>query len=560
MMKSKRKSHQTKLLKAKPILPLVFALMVTSSPQVLGLGLVNKTNQGTLNRPLHIELDLLSQALDKHDLKVSLANTLQHQKIGLNYPTELPKLNFKVTQTSTGPQLIIRSIKPIKEPVVNFLLAVEYKGMSIYKEIVLLMEPPSPAQTYSNYSGLSGYSSKSSSSSNSKTSNKRLTTIEIKQPTKDSLLSGHSVVVERGQSLWQIAKSWQQTQLNLNQRMQSIFLANPKAFINADKNRLMQGATLLMPFTPIALLSEHTKPKLVAMSQKKQLSANNLSQTIQGEPAIQAKQLQQQITQLNQTLLAQEKVNAELKASLALITQSLEQSQAIKLMAQNSSKSLTPLIKNLDEGAPKATTVSTANLPSLATSKLNQTNQSSDNKFNNSSNQFNNNLSTPWLAAIWLVIALIITYLGSIFSSQRKAKRFSKGLDEKLAYIAYNENRQQTKTPSVKELSIPKHLSSTMQVKYLNAAANFYISCHRFDLAKELVNEGLIEFKGNKEIVHALNQIRKQTFNQLDNDLHLHIAEKLDGQQAFPNTPEMGVEEQVVDLEEFNRQWEKKVS
>ena len=96
----------------------------------------------------------------------------------------------------------------------------------------------------------------------------------------------------------------------------------------------------------------------------------------------------------------------------------------------------------------------------------------------------------------------------------------------------------------------------------MNSAADFYIRCHRHDLAKELVNEGLLQFKGNAQIIDTLNQIRNRIFNHLDNDIHAHIVEKLDARGEKQNARD--VTENMIDIDDFNsewlKQWDKKVS
>lgn len=562
----------------------------TTSSIVSSLGVGNNTAVGILNRPLSVELPIIAESFDLHDLKANLADDQQHERFGLTFPTWMPKLNFETVNTQRGPILRVTTYQPIKEPIVNFVLQIKYKQVLLFKEITLFLDPVEMVN-------------------NNLTSNIPLTSNTTKiantekpyqsAPPTSQINSEATFRVERGQSLWKIAKNWDVKNASLNQKMQAIFLTNQDAFINGDKNKLKQGAVISLSSDALNLVitkNSNTTEYTVNKSQSINLAvdttdnsltaSNNLTNkqesplSLQQEPATQpantSTRIENELTQLKSTIAEQEILNLTLKAELERLEQQIElkeqliQAQlratqtltSLNNLAETSSaasSSQSPSInpENLTESSDSETTPSDTNnntqaLPPLSIDTDNLSFSESENIVKT------NSPINLWLTAIWFGLAIIIAYLGTIISGKRNAKRFAKKLDYRLQDLAYNKQRQLSQTPSIKELSIPKNLSPSVQVKYLNSAADFYIRCHRHDLAKELVNEGLIQFRGNSQIIDALNQIRKRIFNHLDNDIHAHIIEKLDARVAQSKADAKMKDDNIIDIDEFNSEWLKK--
>ncbi len=105
------------------LLPLIAAISLASmslSSQAIGIGKVSSPS--ILNRPLDIELALIAETYDFHNIHATLANEKQHQRFGLIYPDWMPKLKFNIVDNTAGPILKVTTIKPIKEPIVNFII------------------------------------------------------------------------------------------------------------------------------------------------------------------------------------------------------------------------------------------------------------------------------------------------------------------------------------------------------------------------------------------------------------------------------------------------------
>jgi len=576
----------------------------TASLNSQALGLGSGATEGVLNRPLQIELPLIAESYDLHDIKASLADQQQHQRFGLLFPQWMPKLKFNVVETNQGPVLQVTSRQPIKEPIVNFVIQVNYKEMLLFKEVTLFLNPAALAADNGSSSNIGTTDTTPSSVipvANVTSSNEIIPATPVTATIRTTELS-QSFRVQRGQSLWRIARAWKVEGVSINQKMQAIYQTNKHAFVNGDKNKLKQGS--MLNFSPESLNVQpeiSAEPALASNSQSQNSQPILNSQTVSEPPVSSAQpinntinqpivepvsqssalssvgssvnqrlQVEQEIIELNATIERQQALNESLKLALVRMQQQLELQQQINTaqtaINQAPAQAAAQVPVNITPTQAENQTLNQAAAP-IAKNPPIQSQQAAE----TTTESVINSSGSSWLTAIWFTLALVLAYLGSILSSKRKARVFAKNLDHKLQDIAYNDQREKQQTPTVKELSIPKNLSTSVQIKYLNSAADFYIRCHRHDLAKELVNEGLIEFSGNPQIIRTLNEIRRKIFTHLDSDLHEHIVEKLDARshEEQPDKKpdsELGfdVDDNSINIEDFNehwlKQWGKKVS
>ncbi|WP_444995559.1 type IV pilus assembly protein FimV [Aliikangiella sp. IMCC44359] len=561
------------------------------------IGLGNPSTEAIINRPLKIDLPIVAYEADLYEINATLANHQQHRRFGLPYPSWIPKLKFNTIETNQGPVLQITSLQPIKEPLLNFVVAVDYKGMKLFKEVTLFLDPvevyyaKKQAQTKSQDSLNQRVNRRDTSNKqatlNTTTQSNQNTTLVKATERDDNVVQEHSksILVTQGQSLWRIAKAWQVSQASISQKMEAIYLANPHAFLNNNKNHLKQGVTLNFSLNDLEqTVSKISKPKSesVAVNKVSSLAQQmpSKSDTIskpsqQTEASTNDKQslvlkqiiLEQQLAELNDNIQKERERNLAMKQDMAKLEAVINRLQNQPAEQHFAATITTPVSLNENTAStPAASKNSIQEIakqqPVSATSDLPAKNES----FNQ---PIANNTKMIWATGAWIFFALLIAYLGTRYSSRRKVNRFAKKLDNQLENIAYNDHREQSQAPTLKELSIPKNISSTEQVKYLQSAADFYLSCNRYDLAKELVNESLIQFSGNTKIVKALLNIRKTIYQKLDANLQTNIVEKLDTRSTtkIPENEESGVvfdSDDDVDLDslndEFIREWNKKVS
>lgn len=518
------------------LISLVAIVTISATNQyssAIGLGKIDK--QAVINRPLNIEIPLIGSSYDSHEIRASLANYQQHKRLGIDYPNWMPALDFNLVRLAEGPVLRVTTIHPIKEPLVNFIIRVDYKGIRYFKEIVLFLDPVDIAPSLDNLGEINSTSSLSGKAAI--TPDKPLTqTVSKNFTTQQSVV----ITVRQGQSLWSIAENWKIRGISLNQRMEAIFRTNKVAFINNNKNKLKQGARLTLS---VSSLNSANGSGIQDNHKQAVSSLNKRTKPLISEIQTQDKELHTQLKELNAVIQSQLEIKTQLVAQLASIERQITVLKAhIKLQNQSTSTTVNPTKKN------------------QTTNHIKPSEKLLDKKNTANSSQslpYTNPIPSNWVTAIWLTLAIIIAYLISLISSKRRANLFARNLENKLEDMAYNEKKQKSQTPSVKELSIPKRLSTSVQIDYLNSAADFYLRCHRYDLVRELINESLIQFSGNNRIIRALNEIRSRIDIHLNTDIHSHVIEKLDMRKEEPIDLEPDSENMD---EEFLKLWDKKVS
>lgn len=126
----------------------MFVMTLLAMPMsVLALGLGDINVRSGLNQPLEAEIPLLSVASDEIDtLNVGLASPGAFEQAGVERPFHLTQLRFKVEQKGGKPYIHAYSQEPIKEPYLQYLLEVNWRGGRLVKEFTVLLDPPTLAE------------------------------------------------------------------------------------------------------------------------------------------------------------------------------------------------------------------------------------------------------------------------------------------------------------------------------------------------------------------------------------------------------------------------------
>ncbi|MBV33979.1 MAG: pilus assembly protein FimV [Rickettsiales bacterium] len=253
------------------------------SPSALSLGLGKIDAESGLNQPLKAEITLLSSNnVSEDDLRAKLASYDAYNKFGVQREAYHNTLFFKIITKNDGSKaIVVESREPIKEPFINFLIELNWAQGRLMREYTLLLDPP----VFSKATVAPKITPKPSSQSQATVTKKPTTpqqverkvesrpetaakaeaqpktesqkTQELKEETRVSEdtrrlaatpdFTDDSWTVERGQTLWSIAKSVRPEGVSVQQTLMAIFHNNPEAFINNDINRLKAGATLAVP-------------------------------------------------------------------------------------------------------------------------------------------------------------------------------------------------------------------------------------------------------------------------------------------------------------------------
>ncbi len=547
---------------------IAFAL-ATTSPFTSAIGLGELSSEAIINQPLQIDIPIIAGNYEDHNFKVKLASRSLHDQLGIRYPDQLPKLYFETFKSNDRPQLRVTSLRPVKEPIVNFLLEVQYEDSRVLKEITLFLDP----KEYTASTKIAIHPSLKKLSPT--TINQPLSKITKLQKTPTQLSIQDSVVtVSNGQSLWRIARSWQINGVNITDKMEAIFISNPGAFVAGDRNRLRLGTQLVLSSQALqsiipnnhnsisqdlaktntfsktstqndaqSVTSQKTSSEVTNVSQKHtkaqqtsvvSLGLIEIQETLQKQIA-----LEKQLREINDKIQSQLLANGQLREALK------NQNGAIINTTDKVAETIIPnaVISETFKVPPATIPVERSIIEGFSQAELSRNN---------------------WLLIIGISLSILIAHMLWIFTRNKKTQYFSKMLDQKFRKISAKHNKEEEIGHSVKKIKIPVGQTTNAQIKYLNSAADFYIRCQRFDLAKELINESLIKFCNEPRIIKAIGLIRVKIFKQLDAHLHSNISSKTE--YAIRPDPDMIVDiiddfslEQDEELS-LDIPWDKKVS
>ncbi len=119
-------------------------LLTNTTGFAIGVGEVQV--KSALNQPLYATIPITATASEQgyqDSLRVKLASPEMHQQAGLRYPDELAKTHFDLYQAVNGrTQVLVGTTHAIHEPLVTFLLEVEWSHGRLLKEVSMLLDPP----------------------------------------------------------------------------------------------------------------------------------------------------------------------------------------------------------------------------------------------------------------------------------------------------------------------------------------------------------------------------------------------------------------------------------
>jgi pilus assembly protein FimV len=249
------------------------ALFLASDIWALGLGDIRLSS--ALNEPLRAEIELLSATPDElTNITVQLASAETFARYGIDRPLYLTRLQFEVSKSgrSDGNIIRIRSVDPIREPFLTFLVEASWSRGRLLREYTVLLDPPTfapppvaqstqtvtaPSRAEPRDSGRIERPAPEPAAQPEREAAPPLPTAprtsspSAAEPTdarrEFAVSPGGEIVVQRGDTLWGIAQRVRpDNRLTMNQVMLAIFEANPEAFAG-NINLLSAGASLRIP-------------------------------------------------------------------------------------------------------------------------------------------------------------------------------------------------------------------------------------------------------------------------------------------------------------------------
>ncbi|HYW05153.1 MAG TPA: FimV/HubP family polar landmark protein [Gammaproteobacteria bacterium] len=222
----------------------LLSLVLPATVWALGLGSIR--TQSALNQPFKAEIPLVAASgQDLSGIQAGLASRQAYQQAGLDYSGELDELRFSVVKTAHGPAIRITSDKPIKEPLLNLLVDVQWSQGQLEREYDVLLDPPTMMARESHPSPQSATVSPSSGQPGGQAG----ATAQHAPRHPQRHLPG-TYRVGRNDTLWGIARKLRPDHsVTVNQMMVALYQRNPHAF-RGNMNRLKRGAVLRVPSMP----------------------------------------------------------------------------------------------------------------------------------------------------------------------------------------------------------------------------------------------------------------------------------------------------------------------
>jgi len=228
-------------------------------------GLGDITMHSALNEPLDAEIAIISaRKLVAQDLEISLGSAADFAQAGVDRPIMLTLFKFTVEEREDGtPYIKVTSRQPVKEPFLDFLVAVDWSQGHLVREFTVLLDPPltveeapaavtapvtqspaaaapAPAAAAPAAPAPSAAATPAPTASPSVSS-----TAPVLQPhiTRDGVLSYG--MVARNDTLWRIAEQLRpDDSVTIQQVMMALLKSNPEAFYGNNINNLKAGYVL----------------------------------------------------------------------------------------------------------------------------------------------------------------------------------------------------------------------------------------------------------------------------------------------------------------------------
>ncbi len=120
------------------------ACLTMTSGVVHALGMGEIEVNTSLNEPLDAKIKLFSATSEELDtLKIEMASQEVFSRMGLDRVPVLRNLQFELVSEGRGaPYIRVSSSKAVKEPFLNFILAVNWANGQMMREFTLLLDPP----------------------------------------------------------------------------------------------------------------------------------------------------------------------------------------------------------------------------------------------------------------------------------------------------------------------------------------------------------------------------------------------------------------------------------
>ncbi|MDR1529029.1 MAG: hypothetical protein LBS40_01195 [Burkholderiales bacterium] len=236
------------------------------SQGVWALGLGKMTVHSPLGHPFSAQIELMGTKEEFADLKANIASPSVYQQRNLVYQAALARAQVTIERREDGSAYLkIVSSRVVAEPYLDVLVEASWPSGHALREYTVLLDPPKlgepesivPAQQATVAGRASAAPSPpapsvsvASQESREQERQKRLRELQAKatgSAVHRSATGDNTYVVERGDTLTDIAQTFKPESVTMEQALIALYQANPQAFQGKNINRLRAGAVMEIP-------------------------------------------------------------------------------------------------------------------------------------------------------------------------------------------------------------------------------------------------------------------------------------------------------------------------
>ena len=248
------------------------ALVILLSSEVWALGLGDIRMNSALNEPLSATIELLSASPDELDnLTISMASADTFERYGIDRPLYMQDIQFNIIRSgrADGNTVQVRSISPMAEPFLTFLVEASWSRGRLLREYTVFLDPPTFSRRATETAPAVQAPTRVAPADSARIERaapppqqsapapapaprqaapaQRTPQSAVADTTPFDTSTGDDYQVQRRETLWGIASRVRpDSRLSMNQTMLAIFEANPGAF-GGNINILRAGAELRIP-------------------------------------------------------------------------------------------------------------------------------------------------------------------------------------------------------------------------------------------------------------------------------------------------------------------------
>ena len=233
--------------------PTLIALIIPCQASALVLGDI--TLNSSLNQPLDAQIKILPDQVDElNEVRIGLASESAYVKAGIERRTPPDLIKFKVAEGKDGiPVIEVTSRAPIKEPLLDFILEVNWPDGHLMREYTVLLDPPAATREAAAQAPATGVSGAGVVAEQAVVPQRAAETAALSpviatRSIEPKLTHDTYGPTMRPDTLWPIAKAVRpDPSVSIEQVMLALVKKNSEAFYNDNVNELKAGYVLHIP-------------------------------------------------------------------------------------------------------------------------------------------------------------------------------------------------------------------------------------------------------------------------------------------------------------------------